>query len=427
MIQKRGVPALVIAMTAIFISIPGNVGAEDTSQAPSMVVAANTRFAFKFFHLLVHKTSDQNVLIAPTGLSLTFALLDNGADAETRKEIETTFEFNGLSLVQLNQGFANLREVLQPIMPPKLMKKPWGMTPTQWKQFQTAPPSGIIIADSVWFKRGVAFSPIFSGTNRRYYGLDCKRFLPTPTPSIQVSNWARQRTRKNTPIHVGSLFGKSDFLFVDVTYFHEFWADQFDQSATKLDFFTLQSGSKKEVPFMHQRREFRYFDGEDFQAVVLPYGSESMYVFLPSEASNLTRFENSLTPENWNAWLSRFESRPGHVGLPKFGITSSVNIRSALESMGVSRAFNTLEAFSPLASQGVMLTSASQNTSLKVDEQGTEGISIGLIAGVVGGVMGGRLGPPPKPFEMIVNRPFFFAIANSQTKQLLFLGAVVEP
>ncbi len=45
----------------------------------------------------------------------------------------------------------------------------------------------------------------------------------------------------------------------------------------------------------------------------------------------------------------------------------------------------------------------------------------------MGGVSGGQLAPSPKPFEMIVNRPFFFAIAQEHTGQLLFLGAVAEP
>jgi serpin B len=42
--------------------------------------------------------------------------------------------------------------------------------------------------------------------------------------------------------------------------------------------------------------------------------------------------------------------------------------------------------------------------------------------------MGGVIGQErPKPFVMIVNRPFFFAIRHNPTGQLLFLGAVVEP
>jgi serine protease inhibitor len=45
--------------------------------ARTNLVAANTRFAFKLFRQVVSQAPDKNLLVAPTGLSLTFALLDN--------------------------------------------------------------------------------------------------------------------------------------------------------------------------------------------------------------------------------------------------------------------------------------------------------------------------------------------------------------
>jgi len=35
--------------------------------------------------------------------------------------------------------------------------------------------------------------------------------------------------------------------------------------------------------------------------------------------------------------------------------------------------------------------------------------------------------PPPPPFEMIVNRPFVFAICDDFSGVVVFLGAVVDP
>jgi serpin B len=34
---------------------------------------------------------------------------------------------------------------------------------------------------------------------------------------------------------------------------------------------------------------------------------------------------------------------------------------------------------------------------------------------------------PERTFEMIVNRPFFFAIRDDLTNTILFMGSVVEP
>jgi serpin B len=58
-----------------------------------------------------------------------------------------------------------------------------------------------------------------------------------------------------------------------------------------------------------------------------------------------------------------------------------------------------------------------------VDEEGTEAAAV-TIAGCFGS-RGSRESPPP--FEMIVNRPFLFAIDNVNLPGPLFLGRVEDP
>jgi hypothetical protein len=50
----------------------------------------------------MRQTPDQNLPFSPTAI-LTFGLLDNGADAEARSEIESVFEFTGPDLVPRGQ------------------------------------------------------------------------------------------------------------------------------------------------------------------------------------------------------------------------------------------------------------------------------------------------------------------------------------
>ena len=45
----------------------------------------------------------------------------------------------------------------------------------------------------------------------------------------------------------------------------------------------------------------------------------------------------------------------------------------------------------------------------------------------VGGMKATTVRAEPKPFEMIVDRPFLFVIHDMQTASVLFLGVVCEP
>jgi len=247
---------------------------------------------------------------------------------------------------------------------------------------------------------------------------------------MQISRWATGRTRKSISITPGRMM-KNAFLFVDVTHFREFWKHDFQESATKPGTFTLARGSTKQVPFMYQTEHFSYFEDEKFQAVILPYSDlTNMLIFLPGEQSSLKEFEQNLNTEGWHRWQSRFDSRMGTVGLPRLQMETGFDVRAALEELGVKRAFETFAAFKPIAPlDGARLENAIQKTQLKVDERGTEAVSIGIVGGVPGGIAGGMIGgpPPPPPFQMIMNRPFFFAIVNKPTGQLLFLGAVMDP
>ena len=111
MTRQAGGLLLVLILTSV-------LQAQYSVPTPSPIVDANSRFAFKLFKQLTTETPDHNILVAPTGLSLTFGLLDNGSDPETRKEIESAFEFTGMDLTEINAGFAALRKEMNLIPPP---------------------------------------------------------------------------------------------------------------------------------------------------------------------------------------------------------------------------------------------------------------------------------------------------------------------
>jgi serine protease inhibitor len=57
-----------------------------------------------------------------------------------------------------------------------------------------------------------------------------------------------------------------------------------------------------------------------------------------------------------------------------------------------------------------------------VDEEGTEAAAV-TFAPMTLGIELNR----PRPFQMIVDRPFLFAITDDETQTILFMGIVNEP
>ena len=81
-------------LSIAWLAASGSAAAQESSGA---LVDANTRFAFKFFQQSVVRKQGKNVLIAPTALSLDFALLQNGASPAAKADILDAFNLRSLS------------------------------------------------------------------------------------------------------------------------------------------------------------------------------------------------------------------------------------------------------------------------------------------------------------------------------------------
>src|SRR5215467_6473148 len=137
-----------LSLFVLFFVTYSTSQAQSANNSSAPLIDANTRFAFKLFRELNTKNPDHNLLVAPTGLSLTFGLLENGSDPETRQEIEKAFEFSGLDLAQINDGFAALRKEMRLIPPPPVQKPKRGQPPPL-----PGNPNVTVIADSLWGRR----------------------------------------------------------------------------------------------------------------------------------------------------------------------------------------------------------------------------------------------------------------------------------
>jgi serine protease inhibitor len=367
------------------------------------LVAANTRFGFKLFGQLAQQNGTENLLISPSSVAIALAMTYNGASGTTQQAMAETLELQGMSLEAINQANAALKASLE----------------------QADPTVKLAIANSLWSRADISFQPDFLQRNQEFYQAEVESLdFSNPDTPDRINTWVSEQTEGKIPQIIETISPDEILFLVNAIYFKGNWTEAFNRNATVDRPFTLVDGTQKQHPLMTQRGHYSYLETEQFQAISLPYGNGrlSMYVFLPQENSNLTTFYQTLTAENWETWMRQFSSEQGMVQLPRFKSEYSTQLNEALEALGMEPAFDAAQAdFSGMTDVSAVINRVQHKTFIEVNETGTEAAaatSVGIAT---------VSAPANPPFEMVVDRPFFYAIRDNQTGTVLFMGSVVNP
>ena len=215
----------------------------------------------------------------------------NGAANETEQAMTNTLQLQGLSSASINSGYSVLSQALQ-----------------------TADPKvTLTIANSLWGKQGFPFKQDFLDRNSQFFNANITTLdFSDPSASKTINMWVETNTNGKIEKIVDDNIDPSMVLFlINAIYFKGDWQTKFDSAQTHDETFHLDSDSTKQVPMMHRTAEYMYYADKNFQAVSLPYGDGqmSMYIFLPSQNSDLGTFLESLTAENWENWISQFQEQ----------------------------------------------------------------------------------------------------------------------
>lgn len=380
---------------------------QQVAQHPSLInqnlVAAHTRFGFKVFAELLNQNGVSNITISPSSVAIALSMTYNGASGETQQAMAETLEVQGMSLQQVNQANAVLQETLESADP----------------QVQLA------IANSLWSREGIALNPAFLQRNRDFYQaeIDTLNFANSTALST-INGWVNRNTQGRIPQILSRVDQDAVLFLINVIYFKGNWTRAFDRAATIESPFYGLDGTPRPHPLMTQHGQYFYLENEQFQAINLPYGNErfSMYVFLPRPETTLTAFVDSLTAEQWTDWTYEFDSRSGSIQLPRFKLDYGIELSNVLIAIGMSNAFDASRAnFSGLSNQRTSISVVQHKTFIEVNEEGTEAAASTAV-GISRSAM-----PIQLPFQMTVNRPFFYTIQDNETGQILFMGTVVDP
>ena len=369
------------------------------------LVAADTDFAFTLLKQLGSEQPAQNVFVSPYSISTVLQMVANGAGGDTREEIARVLGTAGLETRALQQAHKELDKAIG----------------------DARGEVDLRIANALWRSVAVELKPEFVSINRDCYAatLDALDFTDPRTGGI-VNTWVDQHTGGRIKhIIAGRLPGDTSLLLANAIYFKGTWEREFDPKFTQDRPFHPAGGGQRQVPMMRQSGEFPYQEGNGCQAVRLPYkgGRLGMYALLPEPGSSVSKLLATMNASVWQGtFLRKMQSRKGELVLPRFKLEYGTELKPPLQAMGLKLAFSRAADFSGMSGTPQYLSAVKHKSFVEVNEEGTE-----AAAATVGMMRVTSVRPTAPPFDMVVDRPFLFVIADNQTQAILFLGIVLEP
>jgi serine protease inhibitor len=394
---------------SLLINLTLLIGLHHAAASPAdqqKLASANNGFAFKLLKQLAQDQPGTNIFISPSSASTVLQMVCNGAGGQTKVEMQQVLGTTGLQPDALNQANSDFDDSLNKVNTNVVLTT----------------------ANAIWYRQGTPVKPAFIACNQQFFGATVDALDFNDPRSIDVMNtWASEKTHGRIKrIADGMINPLTDLLLANAVYFKGKWEVPFEMKSTKDRVFHLRGGGQKKLPMMEQARKFTYRRGTGYQAVRLPYQgwNLAMYVFLPDPGSSPEKLLGIMNGDTWERVTEPgFSERQGTVVLPRFKLEYGVELKQPLKALGMKAAFATNADFSGISSQPLHVEAVRQRTFVEVNEEGTEAAAVTAVALKSMGIEMN----PPKPFEMIVDRPFLFLIEDKQTKTILFMGVMFDP
>ncbi len=287
------------------------------------------------------------------------------------------------------------------------------------------------IANSAWIQNGFpihdAYRQLLEANHRaEFQSVDFATGAEAARAAINT--WVDEATRHKIPqlLPAGSLDSSTRLVLANAIYFKARWQRPFRPQATSDQPFHRPGQPDVDVPTMRMTAHFRYLETDTYQAIELPYLDVpyAMVVWLPKQAGGLADLERAVIAGGATAGLDQRLSRVlVQLALPKFKVSSNLSLNRTLAALGMRDAFTESANFSGITDEPLWISAAVHQALVEVDEEGTEAAAAtGLVAATAAAVA--------EPEQMKIFRadhPFVFAIRDTNSGDLLFMGRVNNP
>jgi serpin B len=387
---------------------PGNENSDTkipNDEKSAKLVAADNEFGLELFRKIRNESDKENIMISPLSVSVAFAMAYNGADSDTKTEMEKALKLNGLTVDEINNVYKVLINALQSADKDVVFE----------------------IANAIYYADGFTAKNNFLDVNRNVYKAEVNKLDFSSQKAVDTINkWVAEKTNDKITKIIENLNPMDRMVLLNAIYFNGIWKNKFKKDGTHLLPFTRTDGSNIDVPMMNKEEQLAYQSNQNFSSVKIPYGTGqyNMVILLPAEGKTSASIIESITSENWNNWMKGFRLENNVVvTMPRFKYAFETGLKNVLAEMGMKNAFDSNNAnFSKISDEFLYISSAIHKSFIDVNEDGTEAAAVTSITFTTTSI-----GNEPPKIYFMVNKPFVYAITESETGAILFIGEVRHP
>lgn len=367
--------------------------------ADEAFIHAQTDFALR---LLRSCSSEKNTLLSPLSVMLALSMTANGADGQTKAEMEAVL---GMTTQELN---AYLCSYVNQITGSKTVN--------------------LAIANSVWYRDAdhLHVNPAFLQTALDYYAADAYK-APFDDQTVKdVNNWVKENTDGMIDKIVDMIRDETEIYLINALMFDAKWYETYKQeSQIRPGTFHAADGTDQSATMMHGSEDTYLQDS--LATGFIKYYEDHRYAFvalLPNEGVSVSDYVNSLTVESLQAMLASARSAMVFTVMPKFSYDYKIDLNDTLKAMGMPTAFHQDYAdFSSMATadqRNLFISKVLHKTHITVD---TEGTRAGAVTSVT---IDSATGGYPESYEVTLDRPFIYLILDTETNLPIFTGTLMS-
>ena len=395
---KRSIIIIIIIVIAIFSSINARERRVNKEKEKNQVIKIMEEYNADIIRTTF---KEKNYLISPYNIKIALNMLREGADGNTKDEIEKVL------------GNEKINDI-------KIKNK-------------------LSVANALFVKNDFKSSvkKEFTNTLKNKYHSEII-YDEFKTPKV-VNDWVKEKTngmidKVLDKMKENSVMGIASALALDIN-----WFNPFNCSDTKGEDFAKIDNSKIKTEMMHQtyKSNAKYFKDKEIEGIIIPYDTginnvELEFVGILSK-DNITDYIQNIDINKINNLIKNARETNGklnvNLSLPRFSYSYEVeDFIVSLKKMGINDVFSPeLSNLSKMADvKGILYVGdAIHKTKIDLNENGTV-----ATAATYFDVMYKSAPLFEEKVEIIdlkFNKPFAYMIREKNTGEILFFGTVYEP